>query len=89
MTSIRRPSHWLDALVLALIVSSCACEAPQDIISSPKSQRPEPPADRPTAPDDCTSFVLDNNGQAVFASRDAKEGPKAFAEKRKPNFQNR
>jgi len=26
-------------------------------------------------------------GQAVFASADAKEGPKAFAEKRKPNFQ--
>jgi enoyl-CoA hydratase len=26
-------------------------------------------------------------GQAVFASADAKEGPKAFAEKRTPNFQ--
>jgi enoyl-CoA hydratase len=26
-------------------------------------------------------------GQAVFASQDSKEGPKAFAEKRKPNFQ--
>ena len=26
-------------------------------------------------------------GQAVFQSQDAKEGPKAFAEKRKPNFQ--
>ena len=25
-------------------------------------------------------------GQAVFASNDAKEGPRAFAEKRKPNF---
>ena len=28
-------------------------------------------------------------GQAVFASRDAAEGPKAFAEKRKPNFERR
>lgn len=28
-------------------------------------------------------------GQAVFASADAKEGPKAFAEKRKPIFQRR
>ncbi len=28
-------------------------------------------------------------GQAVFNSQDAKEGPKAFAEKRKPNFQRR
>ena len=26
-------------------------------------------------------------GQAVFATDDAKEGPKAFAEKRTPNFQ--
>jgi enoyl-CoA hydratase len=26
-------------------------------------------------------------GQAVFASQDAKEGPRAFAEKRVPNFQ--
>ena len=26
-------------------------------------------------------------GQAVFAAEDAKEGPKAFAEKRTPNFQ--
>ena len=25
-------------------------------------------------------------GQAVFASEDAKEGPLAFAQKRKPNF---
>jgi enoyl-CoA hydratase/carnithine racemase len=28
-------------------------------------------------------------GQAVFATADAKEGPKAFAEKRTPNFQRR
>jgi enoyl-CoA hydratase len=28
-------------------------------------------------------------GQAVFASRDAKEGPRAFAEKRKPAFERR
>ena len=28
-------------------------------------------------------------GSAVFQSQDAKEGPKAFAEKRKPNFQKR
>jgi enoyl-CoA hydratase len=28
-------------------------------------------------------------GQAVFASQDAKEGPLAFAQKRKPNFQRR
>ncbi len=28
-------------------------------------------------------------GQAVFASRDAKEGPRAFAEKRKPSFERR
>jgi enoyl-CoA hydratase len=28
-------------------------------------------------------------GQAVFASQDAKEGPLAFSQKRKPNFQRR
>ena len=28
-------------------------------------------------------------GGPIFATEDAKEGPKAFAEKRKPNFQKR
>ena len=34
------------------------------------------------------AFVLESKlGMAVFASEDAKEGPRAFAEKRKPHFQ--
>jgi enoyl-CoA hydratase len=34
------------------------------------------------------AFALESRlGMAVFASDDAKEGPRAFAEKRKPNFQ--
>ena len=36
------------------------------------------------------AFKIDTQiGIKVFLSDDAKEGPKAFAEKRKPNFQNR
>ncbi len=33
------------------------------------------------------AFALESQlGMAVFASDDAKEGPRAFAEKRKPDF---
>jgi len=36
------------------------------------------------------AFKIDTQiGIKVFLSEDAKEGPRAFAEKRKPNFQNR
>jgi enoyl-CoA hydratase len=36
------------------------------------------------------AFKIDTQiGIKVFLSDDAKEGPRAFAEKRKPNFQNR
>ena len=36
------------------------------------------------------AFKIDTQlGISVFLSEDAKEGPRAFAEKRKPNFQNR
>lgn len=38
--------------------------------------------------DEALAYEFDY-GQAVFASRDAKEGPKAFAEKRKPKFERR
>jgi enoyl-CoA hydratase len=45
---------------------------------------------------ECDGMTLDealahefDYGQAVFASRDSKEGPKAFAEKRKPVFERR
>jgi enoyl-CoA hydratase len=36
------------------------------------------------------AFALETRlGMAVFASADAREGPRAFAEKRKPNFSGR
>ena len=36
------------------------------------------------------AFALESKlGMAVFASDDAKEGPRAFTEKRKPDFQGR
>ncbi|MBY0399835.1 crotonase/enoyl-CoA hydratase family protein [Myxococcota bacterium] len=38
--------------------------------------------------DEALAYEFDY-GQAVFTSRDAKEGPKAFAEKRKPKFERR
>lgn len=38
--------------------------------------------------DEALAYEFDY-GQAVFASEDSKEGPKAFAQKRKPNFKRR
>ena len=38
--------------------------------------------------DEALAYEFDY-GQAVFASEDSKEGPKAFAEKRKPAFERR
>jgi len=40
-------------------------------------------------PEDEAFAVESRIGMAVFASEDAKEGPRAFADKRKPDFRDR
>ena len=61
---------------------------PQPLVQARSPARPAvdgalEPRERPSPADDARV------GAAVFASDDAKEGPRAFAEKRKPEFRGR